>query len=139
MNLQSETLEELIPRYALNKSELDAYKKLCDTDNAKIKEMMLQSQEKKHEAGDYVATVTVSERETMNEEMLISLFTSVPSFVSICDKYNIVKTKEYIDYDALENAIYNGRIPQDMLLQMNEARQVKEVVTLKVSKKKGAK
>ena len=132
MNPQSETLEELIPRYALNKSELDAYKKLCDTDNAKIKDIMLQSQEKKHEAGDYVATVTVSERETMNEEMLLEIahHYGIPE---------IVKTKEYIDFDALEDAIYNGRIPQDILLQMNKARQVKEVVTLKVSKKKGAK
>lgn len=132
MNPQNETLEELIPRYALNKSELDAYKKLCDTDNAKIKEMMLQSQEKKHEAGDYVATVTVSERETMNEEMLLE----IAHHYGVSE---IVKTKEYIDFDALEDAIYNGRIPQDILLQMNKARQVKEVVTLKVSKKKGAK
>lgn len=132
MNPQSETLEELIPRYALNKAELDAYKKLCDTDNAKIKDIMLQSQEKKHEAGDYVATVTVSERETMNEEMLLEI-------AHHCGIPEIVKTKEYIDFDALEDAIYNGRIPQDILLQMNKARQVKEVVTLKVSKKKGAK
>ena len=130
------TLDELIPQYALNKSEADAYKKLCDRDNAKIKDIMLKADEKKHEAGDYVATVTVSERATMNEEMLLSLFTSVPSFVSACAKYNIVKTKEYIDFDALENAIYNDGLSDEQLAEIAKAKEVKEVVTLKVSKKK---
>ena len=123
------TLDELIPQYALNKTELDSYKKLCDRDNAKIKSIMLEADEKEHTAGDYVAKVTVSERESMNEEMLLEIAhtSGIPE---------IVKTKEYIDFDALEDAIYNGRIPQEVLLEMNKAREVKEVVTLKVSKKK---
>lgn len=133
------TLDELIPQYALNKAEADAYKKLCDRDNAKIKDIMLSAKEKKHEAGDYVATVTVSERESMNEEMLLSLFTSVPSFAAINSMYGIVKTKEYIDFEALENALYKDALSDDMLEDIGRAKEVKEVVTLKVTKRKGKK
>ncbi len=130
------TLDELIPQYALNKAEADAYKKLCDTDNAKIKDIMLKANEKKHEAGDYIATVSVSERTTMNEEMLLSLFTSVPSFSAINSMYGIVKTKEYIDFEALENALYKDALSDDMLEDIGRAKEVKEVVTLKVTKRK---
>lgn len=132
---QKLTLDELIPQYGFNKRELDAYKKLCDRDNAKIKEIMLEADEKEHEAGDYIAKVIVSERENMNEEILLSLFSSVPGFVSVSDKYNIVKTKPYIDFDALENAIYNEALTSEQLLEMNKAKEVKEVVTLRVTRK----
>lgn len=121
------TLDELIPQYAMNKSEADAYKKLCDRDNAKIKDIMLKADEKEHEVGDYKATCTVSERESMNEEMLLE----IAHQFGISE---IVKTKEYIDYDALENAIYNGRISQYILLEMDKAKEVKEVVTLRVTR-----
>ena len=130
------TLDELIPQYALNKAEADAYKKLCDRDNAKIKDIMLGAKEKKHETNEYVATVTVSKRETMNEEMLISLFTSVPAFDKIASEFGIVKTKAYIDFDALENAIYNDKFSNEQIVEISSAKEVKEVVTLKVTKKK---
>ena len=130
------TLNELIPQYALNKSELDAYKKLCDRDNAKIKDIMLKADEKEHESGDWVAKVNVSERVTMNEDILISLFTSVPAFTVINESFGIVKTKEYIDFDALENAIYKDSFSDEQKNEIAMAKEVKEVVTLKVSRKK---
>ena len=46
----------------------------------------------------------------------------------------IIKTKEYVDFDALEKAIYNGLLPGETLLEMDKAREVKEVVTLRVTK-----
>lgn len=123
----SSKLDELIPQYASNKSEMESYKKICDRENAQIKSIMRDMDLSSYEAGGYKATYTVSERESMNEEMLLE----------IAHKYDIpeiVKTKEYIDYDALENAIYNEQISQDVLLEMNKAKESKEVVTLRVSK-----
>lgn len=123
----SSKLDELIPQYASNKSEMESYKKICDRENAQIKSIMRDMDLSSYEAGGYKATYTVSERESMNEEMLLE----------IAHKYGIpeiVKTKEYIDYDALENAIYNEQISQDVLLEMNKAKESKEVVTLRVSK-----
>lgn len=125
-------LDELIPQYAVNKSELDAYKKLCDKENAEIKSIMKDLALQKYEAGEYKATYTISKRETMDEEILLEVAHQfgIPE---------IVKTKEYIDFDALENAIYNGKISPEILTEMDRARSVKEVVTLRISKNKGDK
>lgn len=125
-------LDELIPQYAVNKSELDAYKKLCDKENAEIKSIMKDLALQKYEAGEYKATYTISKRETMDEEILLEVAHQfgIPE---------IIKTKEYIDFDALENAIYNGKISPEILTEMDRARSVKEVVTLRISKNKGDK
>ena len=122
-------LDTLIPQYANNKSELDGYKKICDRENAQIKAIMKDFVITNYEAGGYKASYVISERESMNEEMLLEIAHN--HGIS-----EIVKTKEYIDYDALENAIYNGRISQDILLEMNKAKEIKEVVTLRVTKVK---
>lgn len=125
-------LDDLIPQYASNKNEMDAYKKLCDKENAEIKSIMKDLALQKYEAGEYKATYTISKRETMDEEILLEIAHQfgIPE---------IVKTKEYIDFDALENAIYNGKISPEILTEMDRARSVKEVVTLRISKKKGDK
>lgn len=125
-------LDTLIPQYAANKSEMDSYKKICDTENAQIKSLMNEYAVQIYEVGGYKANYIVQHRESMNEEVLLE----------IAHKHGIpeiVKTKEYIDFDALEDAIYNGRISQDILVEMDKAKEVKEVVTLKVTKikKKG--
>lgn len=122
-------LDTLIPQYAANKSELDSYKKICDKENAQIKEIMRDLVLSNYTAGGYKASYTVQHRESMNEDVLLEIahHYGIPE---------IVKTKEYIDFDALENAIYNGKISQDILVEMDKAKEVKEVVTLRVSKVK---
>ena len=49
----------------------------------------------------------------------------------------LIKTKEYVDTDAMEEAIYNGTITQNMLLEISKAQEVKESVALTIKKKKG--
>lgn len=129
-------LDELIPQYAANKAEADSYKKICEKENAKIKAIMKDFVVTEYVAGEYKATYSISKRETMNEDILISLFTSVPGFVSVSDNYGIVKNKPYIDFDALEKAIYDDKLTQDQLMELDKAKEVKEVVTLRVTKKK---
>ena len=120
-------LDALIPQYAENKSEMDSYKKICDKENAQIKSIMKDFVVDKYEAGGYRASYSVSTRETMNEEMLLEIAHNhgIPE---------IVKTKEYIDFDILEKAIYDGKISEEILLEMDKAKEVKEVVTLRVTK-----
>ena len=129
-----ESLDILIPRYFQNKQEMDGYKKICDKENKQIKDSMKALGETEHTVGDYIAKYSVQQRESMNEDILISLFTSVPSFVKLDDKYNIIKTKPYVDFDALENALYNSKLSEKQVSDLNRAKEVKEVVTLRVSK-----
>ena len=127
--MELKTLDSLIPQYAENKSKQDEIKKVCDRENAEIKSIMQNFALPKYVAGEYKATYTIQKRESINEEMLLEIAHQfgIPE---------IVKTKEYIDFDALERAIYNNLIPEDVLHQMDAATTIKEVPTLKVSKVK---
>lgn len=127
MSTNLKKLDELIPQYAMNKSEMDSYKKICDKENAEIKKLMTDLVLPFYEAGEYKATCSISERESMNEEMLLE----IAHHHGISE---IVKTKEYIDFDALEKAIYDGKISQEILLEFDKAKEVKKVTTLRVSK-----
>ena len=134
--MSNKQLDDLILAYVENKTELDSYKKLVDKENAEIKSIMLDGKLDSYPVGDYNATCTISTRETINEEMLVSLFTSVPAFEKLCGEYGIVKQKPYIDFDALEKVLYDGKLSDDQILEINKAREVKEVVTLRVTKLK---
>ena len=122
-----EKLDKLVPQYAQTKQQADTYKKQSDKENAEIKSIMTSLALQHYEAGGYKVVRSVQKRESINEEQLIE----------IAHKYNIpdvIKTKEYIDFDALEKAIYDGNISQDVLLEMDKAKDVKHVVQLRISK-----
>ena len=119
-----ERLTELLPIYYTQKSEMDSIKKVVDEENTEIKALMRESNLSEFVAGDIKATCSVSERQDFIEEALIAKLKEmkVPG---------IVKKKEYVDMDALENAIYNGKIDAAALA---DCQTKKEVVTLRVSK-----
>lgn len=122
-----EKLDKLVPQYAQTKQQADEYEKQSDKENAEIKSIMTSLALQHYEAGGYKVVRSVQERESINEEQLIE----------IVHKYNIpdvIKTKEYIDFDALEKAIYDGKISQNILLEMDKAKDVKHVVQLRISK-----
>ena len=123
-------LKELITDYVANKSVADDYKKIADKQNKEIKSLMLESNTDSIETDEWKATCTVSERETINEEMLLDIIHK-----NVSDDLGIVKTKEYVDFDALEHAIYNDKISKEVLMEIDKARESKEVVTLRVKKR----
>lgn len=127
-----EKLDELVPRYGDEKTEMDRYKKLCDADNAEIKSIMSDLALQHYTAGKYKVTRSVQERESVDEDLLLSLLKPFPEV----QVHNIIKTKEYVDFDALEAALYKDALPKDVLLAIDKARTVKLVTTLKVSKVK---
>lgn len=120
------TLDVLIPQYAENKSILDDYKKICDDENKQIKELM---DEGSYVVGDWKATKIVTVRESFNEDKLLETVKNLAI-------KGIVKKKEYVDMDALESAIYKGKISKEMLLEIDKCRETKEIVALRVSKNK---
>jgi hypothetical protein len=121
-----EKLSQLLPVYEANKSKMDSYKKLVDKDNKEIKSIMLEAGLREFVVDDIKASCSVSEREDFIEEALIAKLKEMKV-------RGIVKKKEYVDMDALENAIYNGKIDAAALA---DCQTKKEVVTLKVTKLK---
>lgn len=121
-----EQLKELIPQYAFNKGELDSYKKLCDKDNALIKALMQEDNLNEFDTDTYTAKISVQQRQSIDEDKLLDI-------VKDMDRPDLIKTKEYVDMDLLEKAIYNEEInANDLSTCMN----TKEVVTLKVMVRK---
>ena len=119
-----EKLQELMPHYQLNKHAMDSYKKIVDKDNKEIKMIMLESQLPEFIVGDIKATCSVSERESFIEEALIEKLKEM-------NVDGVIKLKEYVDMDALENAIYNGELNA---AELASCQTKKEVVTLRVTK-----
>ena len=122
-------LKELVPLYFDNKQNLDFYKKECDAGNAEIKKIMAEQKIKDYEVDGIVAKYVIQNKESFNEEALLKL---------LKDKgyTNVIKTKEYVDMDALEDALYHDTIDKDTIVAMDKCKEVKEVVQLRVSKKK---
>lgn len=125
------TLEELIVRYGTNKADYDSLKKVVDADNSEIKKLMSEQNINEYSYGGYNAKMTIQNRESINEEKLLTLLGSVDNLPN-----DIIKTKSYVDMDVLESAIYNNLIPNDVLIEMNKCREIKQVQTLKITKSK---
>lgn len=125
------TLEELIPAYGENNSELNSYKKICADENAQIKELMAKEKLKEKTVDGWTASVRIKTTESFNEEKLLNIAKQL-------GLNDIIKTKEYVDTDVMEELIYNGTITQDMLLEIAKAQEVKETATLYIKKKKGS-
>ena len=138
--LKAISLDELIPTYAENKAMLDDYKKICDSENKQIKELM---EEGTYEAGGYKATKSVSTRDDIKEDKILA---KLSDDMRECFKVNnIIKTKEYIDMDNLESLLYSlnnkrdiesKKIKDELIELLDSCTERKDVVTLRISKVK---
>ena len=118
--------------------ELDAKEKALkkDLEDRKllIKNTMKDSNIDKWSAGGYTVSYSESERVSFDEEKALNVLKAAyPNRDSSCP---YVKTVEVIDMDALEAAIYNNEIDNDILVKLNDCRTATKVVTLKCSKTK---
>lgn len=131
--MNNNELEELINAYRTNKQDVDDLKKVVDRQNKEIKDIMLEEDLKEFTTyNNYTAKIIVTEKDTMNEELLLSRLQVVK------DKYpNLIKTREYVDLDELENLVYNNLLDDNTTAKVNSCITTKEVIQLRISKKKG--
>lgn len=143
-NLQSETqtakgtldtiLNNLVESYGQEKARLDAVKKECDELNTELKKVMLENNITEFSTGTFKVKYTVSEKETMNEPKLLEILTTTHK--ELTETFELVKMRPYVDFDAIEREVYNGNISQDVLSDIGKCKEVKEVVSLRLSKEK---
>lgn len=138
-----EYLKELVESYGMNKKENDDLKKIVDNQNKEIKSLMESNNLKKFESDNYKVSYSVSTRDTIDEELLLSeakTFTIVDGIdLKSAQEVGLIKTKEYVDMDVLESLMYKGGISEEDLMKVDKCRETKEVITLRVSKKKDKK
>lgn len=121
-------LEEQIQNFYADKQQLDYYKKVTDDRNKSIKNMMQELEKTEFVTSDgIVAKMNVQKRESFIDDKLILKLKELGVTTPI-------KTIEVVDMDELENVIYNGNLDAS---ELTGCKQIKEVVVLKVSKKKG--
>lgn len=122
-------LKTLVPQYYENKTNLDFYKKQCEAENAEIKKLMAEQKLKDFEAEGIIVKYIVQKKESFNEDALLTLLKNT-------GYESVIRTKEYVDMDLLENALYHDAIDKGTVVEMDKCKEVKEVVQLRVSKKK---
>lgn len=123
-----EKLDELVPQYALNKGEYDSYKAIVDKEKEQIKDLLLHIGEKKYTAGGYTVTRSVSVKETWDEDKLLE--------VAKKHKIPVIKTKQYVDMQALEDYLYDHELSPEGAVDLGKCRTQKETVALRLSKSK---
>lgn len=127
--MRPSTLDELVVLYAEDKKNLDNLTKVCDSEKAEIKRQLETAGKKEHSAGGYTVKYVVSSRETMNEDKLLE----------VIKKFNItgvIKTKEYVDMDALESYLYNHELSANFATELDRCRDKTPIVQLRLSKTK---
>ena len=123
------TLDELIVQYAFNKGELDSYTKICKEENEQIKAQLVDIGEDSYSAGGYTVKRIVAVKETMHEAKLLEVLRQN----GITDA---IKTKEYVDMDALEAYLYNNAPSAELARQLEGCRTTTETAQLRLSKTK---
>lgn len=127
-NKDESILNNTIRMFYDDKQQLDYYKKATDKSNKEIKELMQQLDTEEFETDNgLIAKMSIQNRESFNEEKLITKLKELNVTAPI-------KTIEVIDYEALEDVIYNNILDAT---KITDCKQSKEVITLKVTKKKG--
>lgn len=124
-----ERLTYLVKSYIANKDKEKEFKDAASAENTEIKELMNAASLDKFSTDD--GSVTLSERVTedfVEERLLVFLKERGLS-------EGIVKTKEYVDFDALESAIYHEKIVGDDLKDMASCKDKKVTQVLRISKK----
>lgn len=130
-------LQETVELFALNKEEYDKYDKAVKAENSLIKDLMKELNLTVIAYKDWKVTYSVAERKSMDEDMLLEVLKHAWTEKNGSMECPYIKTKQYVDMDALEAAIYNGQVSDDTLLEMKKCESCKEVVTLRLSKNKG--
>lgn len=108
------TLESLIPEYGEQNTRCNALKKTVADLNAKIKDAIrtIQKENLDIEVEGWKCKLSVSEDVQVNEAQLIEVLKSydVP----------VIKTKEYVDAEALESLIYANKLSEEILLAIDK-------------------
>ena len=129
--MQVINIKQLIDDYQENNSTAKQYKDKAEELGGQIKTYFANNNTNTESSDNWVAKVTITQKETLDEVRAIEVLKE--SLTD--DKFNeVVKTKFYIDEDALEKLVYNGEFDISLLEPCKVLG--KKVETLRITKKK---
>lgn len=122
-------LRYLVKDYLINKEREKEFKDAASIQNTQIKVIMSELNIKEFETDNGKVVLSDRKTEDFNEAKLIE-FLKARNIAG-----DIIKTKEYVDFDALESAIYHEAITGDNLKDMESCKDVKITQVLRINKK----
>ena len=129
-------LSDIVPVYFENNAEYKAYKSLTEKGSAKIKEIMGLLKSDIAKVGKYTVSITKVDKSKMDEDKLLTLVKA--KFPEDLQK-TLIATREYIDTDALEDAMYKGKLSEELTAEMAKCMIPKTELRLNVKTAKGGK
>ena len=123
-------LSKTIDEYKESKDKENSLKKINNELSENIKSYMHEHNMTTADTDNYTATLSRKDSESLNEDLAIEIIKENLGGALLA---SVIKTKEYIDEDALEKLVYNGDFDVNKLAK---AKIVKPTFTLRVSKKK---
>lgn len=123
-------LSKIIDEYKESKDKENALKKVNNVLSENIKGYMYEHDMSSADSGKYTATLTKTDKESLNEDLAIEIIKENLSGALLS---SVIKQKEYIDEDALEKLVYNGDFDINKLAK---AKITKTSYTLRVTRRK---
>lgn len=98
-------IASIIDSYGKNKDEEKGLKKYIDKESKLIKEYFSKNNLESFESTKYTATVSNTTKTSLNDDLAIEI---LKANLKPEELKTVIKTKEYIDEDALEKLSYSG-------------------------------
>ena len=126
--------DKLVAHYGEVDEHIKSLTRERDGDKDTIKEELAKRGESDYEAGGYKVTRQVSYRTSIDEDKMLKVLKAdwAERYGSMDCPY--IKTREYVDTDALEAVIYANELSDETMKQLEGCQHKQEVITLKCSK-----
>nr|DAM30912.1 MAG TPA: hypothetical protein [Bacteriophage sp.] len=123
-------LSKIIDAYKESKDEENRLHKINDETCKNIKSYMQMLGVDKLNGSEYTANLSIKQNESLNDDLAIEILKSNLDEETV---RTVIKSKEYIDEDALEKLVYAGLFD---ITKLAKAKIVKNVSTLRITKRK---
>lgn len=123
-------LSKIIDEYKESKDRENALKKVNNELNENIKSYMHEHNMSSADSEKYTATLTKTDKEFLNDDLAIEL---IKENLEGALLNTVIKTKEYIDEDALEKLVFNGQFD---ISKLEKAKITKTSYTLRITRRK---
>lgn len=127
-----ETLDDIIPTYYEYNNLKNSVDKHLKEWNSRIKTSMGDLKTQSYTSGNYIATISCTEKYNFIEDLLILKLRELEKTEGL-DASRFIKTREYVDLEELERAIYSKEL---IASEFVDCQSVNTVQTLRVKKEK---
>ena len=127
----------IVNRYGKNKEYEKQLKSELNNDNATIKGILRDSHfGPVYDSGEFTAKYSVSKSEKFDDEKLLATVKRMWSEKNGSMQCDFIRTKEYVDMDKLESAIYNGELSKEFIKEIAKCKVVTETERLNIRRNK---